>query len=622
MRGESLSGPPPRRIGIRDVAQRAGVAISTVSKVFSGKGEVMPALRMRVLTAAAELGYQPNYVAQSLRRGATDLIGFVASDLSDPFSAEIVAGAEFVLRPAGYALLVMSSNHDPEIDAANVRTLNSRRVDAVLVSPSREDDSALLAALAEFDGPIVAIESELRGPLAVDAVCADHRAGMRDAVEHLVRLGHTRIAALTGPVARRSGRERRAGLLDALRAHGYEDRALPIVTEHDAAAAEAEVLRVLDGDTPPTALLAGGLVAAHRRAPRRRQASPCRRPRSRARRLGRRAARRVLAAADRGGRPRSARPRRRGRDACAEAARPWRRPLRGTGPGRRPAGAVHSPPLLRQSARSGHILGRHRTWLTFSSLRRSAARWSPAARAASASERRGRLLDIGAKVAIADLPAALDRMDAAERSRFLPIAMDVTDDASVASGVADAAKALGGLDTLVNSAGVFQFRAIEGIATAEWDRILDVNLKGTFLVMREAMPHLKASKRGRVVNIASDAGKKGFALLGAYCASKFGVVGLTQAIGAEVAPDGVRVNAVCPGTVAETGMGQVVIEQKIELGYGGSPEEIVRRGADSFPLKRVGTVADVVSATLFLISESSNWIAGESINVDGGSLAG
>jgi len=84
LRGESLSGPPPRRIGIRDVAQRAGVAISTVSKVFSGKGEVMPALRLRVLTAAAELGYQPNFLAQSLRRGATDLIGFVAPDLSDP----------------------------------------------------------------------------------------------------------------------------------------------------------------------------------------------------------------------------------------------------------------------------------------------------------------------------------------------------------------------------------------------------------------------------------------------------------------------------------------------------------------------------------------------------------
>src|SRR5258708_27425214 len=158
VRGESLSGPTPRRIGIRDVAQRAGVAISTVSKVFSGRGEVMPALRLRVLSAASELGYQPNSIAQSLRRGATDLIGFVASDLSDPFSAEIVAGAEFVLHPAGYSLLRMRSNPDPATDAAHVRHLNSRRVDSILVSPSRPDDGGLLAALADFAGPLIALE--------------------------------------------------------------------------------------------------------------------------------------------------------------------------------------------------------------------------------------------------------------------------------------------------------------------------------------------------------------------------------------------------------------------------------------------------------------------------------
>ncbi len=190
------------------------------------------------------------------------------------------------------------------------------------------------------------------------------------------------------------------------------------------------------------------------------------------------------------------------------------------------------------------------------------------------------------------------------------------------AGVRSAAERLGGLDTLVNSAGVFQFRGLEGISTAEWDRIIDVNAKGTFLTMREAMPHLRTSGRGRVVNISSDAGKKGFALLGAYCASKFAVVGLTQAVAAEVAPHGVRVNAVCPGTIAETGMGKVVIEQKIDLGYGSTPAEVVERGAESFPLKRVGTVADVVAAILFLISEGSNWITGEAINIDGGSLAG
>lgn len=259
MRGESLSGPPPRRIGIREVAQRAGVAISTVSKVFSGRGEVIPALRMRVLAAAAELGYQPNYIAQSLRRGATDLIGFAASDLSDPFSAAIIAGAETVLRPAGYALLVMSSTHDPSVDAANVRYLTSRRVDAILVLPSREDDPGLLAALGEFDGPVVAIESALQGPLPVDAVCADHRSGMRAAVDHLIDLGHRRIAALTGPLVRRSARERSAGLVDGLRDRDLDHRGAAVATEHDAKDAEAAVLDLLGGPTPPSAILAGGL---------------------------------------------------------------------------------------------------------------------------------------------------------------------------------------------------------------------------------------------------------------------------------------------------------------------------------------------------------------------------
>lgn len=241
------------------MATRAGVAISSVSKVLSGRSDVSPALRARVLAAAAELGYQPNYLAQSLRRGATNLIGFVTSDLSDPFSAEIVAGAESVLRPAGYALLVMSSSHDPAIDTANVRYLYSRRVDAILVSPAREDDPNLLAALGDFDGPLVVLESELRGYLPVDAVVADHRAGARAAVEHLVGLGHERIAALTGPLVRRSGRERLAGMLEALEVAGLTDRAVPLPTEHDSAAADAALGPPLAAVAPPTAVLAGSL---------------------------------------------------------------------------------------------------------------------------------------------------------------------------------------------------------------------------------------------------------------------------------------------------------------------------------------------------------------------------
>ena len=234
-----------------------------------------------------------------------------------------------------------------------------------------------------------------------------------------------------------------------------------------------------------------------------------------------------------------------------------------------------------------------------------------------------RLLDIGATVAIADLPGALDRMAPDEKTRFLAVPMDVTDEASVV-----ARRRRGGQRARAGSTpssippGCSSSAPSRGSPRPNGTASSDVNLRGTFLVMREAMPHLKASGRGRVVNISSDAGKTGFALLGAYCASKFAVVGLTQAIAVEVAPHGVRVNAVCPGTVAETGMGQVVIEQKIELGYGQSPDDVVKRGGESFPLRRVGTVADVVDAILFLISESSGWITGESINIDGGSLAG
>jgi meso-butanediol dehydrogenase/(S,S)-butanediol dehydrogenase/diacetyl reductase len=233
-----------------------------------------------------------------------------------------------------------------------------------------------------------------------------------------------------------------------------------------------------------------------------------------------------------------------------------------------------------------------------------------------------RLLAVGAHVGVADLPASLDRMDASARGSTIRIEMDVRDDASVAAGVQTAVQQLGGLDTVINSAGVFQFRALESVTTAEWDRILDVNLRGTFLVLREAMPHLKSSGRGRVVNLASDAGKKGFALISAYCASKFGVVGLTQAVAAETAPYGVRVNAVCPASIADTGMGHLVADQKVELGLGATREEVWTKGAASFPLKRLGTAADVADAIMFLISENSNWITGESLNIDGGSLAG
>ena len=232
-----------------------------------------------------------------------------------------------------------------------------------------------------------------------------------------------------------------------------------------------------------------------------------------------------------------------------------------------------------------------------------------------------RLQAAGASVAIADIDASSVRAAAARLPGVLPVVMDVTDRDSITIGTAEAIDAFGGLDTLVNSAGVFEFRPFEEITEREWDWIVGVNLKGVFLACQIAMPHLRASGRGRIVNVSSDAGKKGYALISSYVASKFGVVGLTESLAAEFGPFGVTVNAVCPSTVAETGMGQKVLGQKVEL-FDKSAERVLEDGASSYPLRRLGTVADVADTIMFLISESAGWISGESINIDGGNLSG
>ena len=176
MRGESLSGPPPRRIGIRDVAQRAGVAISTVSKVFSGRGEVMPALRVRVLDRSrrARLPAQLRRPEPPPRRDQPDRLRHlrpVRSVLGGDRRRRRVRAAAGRLRPPRHELRATTRRSTPPMSATSTAAASM----PILVSPSREDDPGLLAALAEFDGPIVVLESELRATSPVDAVCADHR---------------------------------------------------------------------------------------------------------------------------------------------------------------------------------------------------------------------------------------------------------------------------------------------------------------------------------------------------------------------------------------------------------------------------------------------------------------
>lgn len=201
--------------------------------------------------------------------------------------------------------------------------------------------------------------------------------------------------------------------------------------------------------------------------------------------------------------------------------------------------------------------------------------------------------------------------------------VDVTSKASVSRAVEAAVAAMGGIDTLINCAGIIELAGILDISEESWDRVLDVNLKGTFLTCQAALPALMESGRGCIVNLSSDAGKKGWPRRGHYVASKFGVIGLTEVIAVEFGHRNVRANCVCPSSIPETAMGQEIRRQE------GNPQskEQLDRGVNvelnlAFPLGRPGSCRDVVGAIMFLISEDAEWISGEAINVDGGALTG
>jgi meso-butanediol dehydrogenase / (S,S)-butanediol dehydrogenase / diacetyl reductase len=232
------------------------------------------------------------------------------------------------------------------------------------------------------------------------------------------------------------------------------------------------------------------------------------------------------------------------------------------------------------------------------------------------------LLEQGAHVAIADVHAGRlkEAAQSLASSNVLPVQLDVTSADAVQSAMESCKAAFGQLDTLVNSAGVIHIAPLAEIREQDWDRVIDVDLKGVFLCCQAAAPLLCASGKGRIVNIGSDASKLGCGMIVSYCAAKFGVVGLTKALAAELAPHQVTVNCVCPVGVSSTGMGQDVLSWKIQK-VGASPQEILAATAAGIPLQRNATAADIVNAVMFFLAESSNFLTGVALDVDGGLLS-
>jgi NAD(P)-dependent dehydrogenase (short-subunit alcohol dehydrogenase family) len=232
------------------------------------------------------------------------------------------------------------------------------------------------------------------------------------------------------------------------------------------------------------------------------------------------------------------------------------------------------------------------------------------------------LLDNGAQVAIADIDER--RLEAARADlgdRTLAIRVDVRDEASVRAAVTQAADSFGGLDTVVNCAGVIHIKPLEDVASADWDQTLGVNLKGAFLVSQASAPLLRASGRGRIVSISSDAGKRGYAWIQAYCASKFGLIGLTESLAVELATDQTTVNCVCPVGCPTTEMGKEILDWKVEQ-TGKPPNEILAIAAGTNPLGRNATEDDVAEAVMFFISEEASFLTGTALDVDGGAHLG
>jgi meso-butanediol dehydrogenase / (S,S)-butanediol dehydrogenase / diacetyl reductase len=232
------------------------------------------------------------------------------------------------------------------------------------------------------------------------------------------------------------------------------------------------------------------------------------------------------------------------------------------------------------------------------------------------------LLDSGSVVALIDLAGpTLDTAAEHLGGDALALDADVTSASAIRGAIKHVEAELGGLDALVVSAGVIHLKALADVTEEDWDRVLDVNLKGAFLAAQAAAPALRASRRGRIVTIGSDAGKRGCDHLQAYSASKFGLVGLTESLAAELASESVTVNCVCPVGCPTTGMGRLVADWKAE--HTGRPvHEILADAASTNPVGRNASATDVTNAVMFFLSDAAAFLTGLALDVDGGAHLG
>lgn len=221
----------------------------------------------------------------------------------------------------------------------------------------------------------------------------------------------------------------------------------------------------------------------------------------------------------------------------------------------------------------------------------------------------------GATVFVCDIDApALDRLKQ-EIPAVLTATCDIAKRTEIETMVADAASALGGLDVLVNNAGIAgPTLPVEELSPDDWDEVMQVNLTGTFDVTRCAIPHLKRSAAGVIITISSAAGRFGFANRSAYAATKWGLVGFTKTLSIELGQYGIRANTILPGMVAGERIERVLESRARQSGQ--TIEQVKERAMANQSIKRMVEPQDIASLAVFLASDGAKSISGQILPVD------
>ena len=215
------------------------------------------------------------------------------------------------------------------------------------------------------------------------------------------------------------------------------------------------------------------------------------------------------------------------------------------------------------------------------------------------------MLEEGAKV------AALDLAPPVARAGLLPLVCDVTDQASVDAAVAATVAQLGGIDVLINNAGIGAQGSVEDNDLDEWQRVFDVNVFGMVRMSKTCMPHLRRSRHPAIVNTASIVSWTGLPKRACYGASKGAVYALTLAMAADCAADRIRVNCVCPGTVDTPWVGRLLASSE-------DPEAARAQLIARQPIGRLGTAEEIAAAITYLASPAAGYVTGSALQIDGG----